>query len=178
MHSWSTFGAKTHHRQTRTHKTHHSPNLGGATTFPLIVYFFSWPQDQHPNGILSQDSQVKVPKFPKLGFMQLWGPMTLCVDLRLKWGLKQSYSPYQELSYSMLYDICTWENWGDSWLLVVGRQIGDLISNLSFGHNLCFKCPNRPCKPILDICILRFFQWFKEHLNLMGFDPWNFFLKV
>jgi hypothetical protein len=25
--------------QTWTHKTHHNPNLGEATTFPLIVYF-------------------------------------------------------------------------------------------------------------------------------------------
>jgi hypothetical protein len=39
MHSWSTFGAKTSHEQTRTHKTHHDPDLGEATTFPLIVYF-------------------------------------------------------------------------------------------------------------------------------------------
>jgi len=27
------------HGQTRTHKTHHGPNLGEAITFPLIVYF-------------------------------------------------------------------------------------------------------------------------------------------
>jgi hypothetical protein len=26
-------------RQTQTHKTHHGPDLGEATTFPLIVYF-------------------------------------------------------------------------------------------------------------------------------------------
>jgi hypothetical protein len=39
MHSWSTFGAMTSHGQPQTHKTHHSPNLGEATTFPLIVYF-------------------------------------------------------------------------------------------------------------------------------------------
>jgi len=39
VHNWSTFGARTSHGQTQTHKTHHSPNLGEATTFPLIVYF-------------------------------------------------------------------------------------------------------------------------------------------
>jgi hypothetical protein len=39
MHSWNTFGARTKHRQTRIHKTHHSPNLREATTFPLIIYF-------------------------------------------------------------------------------------------------------------------------------------------
>jgi hypothetical protein len=39
MHSWSTFGAKTNHEQTWTHKTHHGSDLREATTFPLIVYF-------------------------------------------------------------------------------------------------------------------------------------------
>jgi hypothetical protein len=33
------FGARTNHVQTRTHKTKHGPNLGEATTFPLIIYF-------------------------------------------------------------------------------------------------------------------------------------------
>jgi len=27
------------HGQIQTHKTHHDPDLGEATTFPLIVYF-------------------------------------------------------------------------------------------------------------------------------------------
>ncbi len=39
MHSWNIFGAKTNHGQIRTHKIHYSPDLGEATTFPLIVYF-------------------------------------------------------------------------------------------------------------------------------------------
>ncbi len=33
------FGAQMNHGQTRTHKTHHGPNLGEAITFPLILYF-------------------------------------------------------------------------------------------------------------------------------------------
>jgi hypothetical protein len=45
----------------------------------------------------------------------------------------------------------TWENWGDSWLLVVGNQIANLTPGPSFGYNLCFKCPNGSCEPILDI---------------------------
>jgi hypothetical protein len=36
--SLSTFGAKTSHGQTQTHKTNHGLDLGEATTFPLIVY--------------------------------------------------------------------------------------------------------------------------------------------
>jgi hypothetical protein len=39
VHSWSIFGARMNHGQTRTHKTHHGPDLGEATTFPFIVYF-------------------------------------------------------------------------------------------------------------------------------------------
>ncbi len=39
MRNWNTFGAWTKHGQTQTHKTHHNPNLGEATTFPIIVFF-------------------------------------------------------------------------------------------------------------------------------------------
>ncbi len=39
VHDWSTFSARMNHGQTQTHKTHHGPDLGEATTFPLIVYF-------------------------------------------------------------------------------------------------------------------------------------------
>jgi hypothetical protein len=39
MHNLNTFVARTSHRRTPIHKTHHSSNLGEATTFPLIVYF-------------------------------------------------------------------------------------------------------------------------------------------
>jgi hypothetical protein len=39
LHSLSDFGAKTNHGQTQTHKTHHSPDLGEAAIFPLIVCF-------------------------------------------------------------------------------------------------------------------------------------------
>jgi hypothetical protein len=39
MHSLNIFGARTSHRQTQTHKTHHNPDMGEATTFPLIVYY-------------------------------------------------------------------------------------------------------------------------------------------
>jgi hypothetical protein len=39
VHRWSTFGVKTSHGQTWTHKIHHGSDLGEATTFPLIIYF-------------------------------------------------------------------------------------------------------------------------------------------
>jgi hypothetical protein len=60
MHSWSTFGAWTSHGQTRTHKIHHGPTLGEATTFPFVIY-----------SVLGHgtNTQVGVLKFPKLGLL-------------------------------------------------------------------------------------------------------------
>jgi len=121
---------------------------------------------------------VGVPKFPQLGILWLLGPITLHVDLRLKWGLKKSYSLRQELSNGMLHITCTWGNWGNSWLLMVRNQIGNLIFGPSVGHNLCLKCPNGSCKPILNIYVPRVFQWYKEFLNPLSFDPFNCFLKI
>ncbi len=54
---------------------------------------------------------------------------------------------------------------------MVGSQIANLTPSPSFGHNLWFKCPNGSCKPILDIYVLRTFQWYNEIFNSMGFDP-------
>jgi hypothetical protein len=61
---------------------------------------------------------------------------------------------------------------------MVGSQIVNLTIGLSFGHNLCFKNPNGSSKPILDIYDLRAFQWYKENLNPMIFDPCNDLLKI
>jgi hypothetical protein len=82
------------------------PELGGSHHLPPYSIFYAWPQGQRPNVILSQDSQVGIPKFPKLGLSQLWQPITLCADLRLKWGPKQSCSPCQKLSNDMWH--VTW----------------------------------------------------------------------
>jgi hypothetical protein len=69
-------------------------------------------------------------------------------------------------------------NRGNFWLLVVGNQIATLTPNPSFGHNLCFKYPNGSCELILDIQVLVAFQWYKEPLNPMNFDPCNCPLKI
>jgi len=79
------------------------PGLGGSYHLPTYSILCASSWGPHPNGILSHDSQVKVPKLPKLGFLQLWGPITLRADLWLKWGLKQSCSPHQELSNNILH---------------------------------------------------------------------------
>jgi hypothetical protein len=53
-----------------------------------------------------------------------------------------------------------------------------LTPNLSFGHNLWCKYSNGSYKPILDIYVLRTFQWYKEALNPMSFGPSNRSLKI
>jgi hypothetical protein len=42
----------------------------------------------------------------------------------------------------MSHVTCTQGNWVESQLLVVGSQTVNLTPDLSFGHNLCFRCPN------------------------------------
>jgi hypothetical protein len=117
-------------------------------------------------------------KFWQLGFLQHWGPITLRIDLWLLWGLKQSCSPSWELSNGVLHATCTQGNQGGSQRLVIGNQTTNLTPGLSFGHNLCFKCSNGSCEPILDIYVLSDFQWYKERLHPLSFDPCNYSWKT
>jgi hypothetical protein len=73
----------------------------------------------------------------------------------------------------MSHAACTPRNWVNSWLLMVESQIG-----LFFYHNLCFRCPNWSWKPILDIYVSISFQWYKKLFELIGFDPYNYALKI
>jgi hypothetical protein len=131
------------------------PELRGSHHLPPYSILCACPWDQHPNVTLSQDSQVGIPKFPKLGLLQFWRPITLCANLRLSWDLKQICNPCRDLSKDIWHATCTQVNQGNSRLLVVGNQIGNLTPNPSFGHNLCFRFSNGSCKPILDIYVPR-----------------------
>ncbi len=48
----------------------------------------------------------------------------------------------------------------------------------SFDHNLCFRCLNGSCKPILDIYVPRAFQWYKKLFKPSSLTPiitfWRF----
>ncbi len=94
------------------------------------------------------------------------------------WSLKQSCSPCWKLFNGMCHATCTQGNRGDFWLLMVETQIDNLIFDLSFGHNLCFKYPNGSCEPISNIHVPRAFQWYKKLFNLMTFGPCNRPLKI
>jgi hypothetical protein len=66
----------------------------------------------------------------------------------------------------------------DSQRLVVKSQIANLTPDLSFSHNLCFRCPNGQCEPILDIYASIDFQCYKKKFEAMNFDPCNRVLKI
>jgi hypothetical protein len=127
---------------------------------------------------LSKDSEVGVPKLPRLRLPQLWGAITLLLNLLLRWSLKQSCSPPQELFNNMSHAIWTHRNWVNSRLLMVRSQIANLTPDLSFGHNLCFRCPNGRCEHILNIYVPRAFQWYKDCFKPLRFDLWNCPLKI
>jgi hypothetical protein len=138
------------------------PGLGGSHHLPPYNILCSSPRRLHPNGYFSRDSRVGVPKSRQMGLPGLWSPITLRADLGLRCGLKQSCRSRQDLFNGMSHVLCSQVFWVDSRLLVVGSQNwqtpGNSTPDPSFGHNLCFRCPNEQCKPILDIYASRAFQ--------------------
>jgi len=123
-------------------------------------------------------SQRGVPKLSWIGLSKLWELITPSSDLWLGWGLKQTYSSPQKLSNSVSHSTCTHQGQVDSQLLVVWNHIVNLTSDLSFDHNLCYRCLYGSCKAIFDIYTSRPFQWYKEHLKARCFDPCNWTLKL
>jgi hypothetical protein len=107
------------------------------------------------------------------------GSITLCANFWLKSSLKHSCNPCQERFNGMSHATYTQGNQGDSRPLVVKSQIANFTFSLFFfGHNLCVKCSNGSYEPILDIYVLRAFQWYKELFNPIGFDLCDRSLKV
>jgi hypothetical protein len=165
---WNTFGARMSHGRPWTHKTHHDSDSGEATTFPHIVY--SAPL--HGSGIRMAFC-LRTPKWESRNRQGC----TSCVDFRSGQGLNWSCSTCWELSNNVSHATYTQGKWVDSRLSMVGSQIAKLTPGLSFGHNLCCKCPNGSCEPILDIYTLIAFQWYNELLKVRGFDLFNCSLK-
>jgi len=167
----------TSHKQPWTHKTHHGPDSGEATTFPHIVFSASFYGTYIWMVFLSRDSQGGVLKLSRFGLLGLCKFITVCSDLRLGWSLKQTCSSPWELSNGVSHS--TYTHWGqvDSRLLMVGSQTASLTPDLSFYHNLCCKCLNDSCKAIFDIYTSITFQWYKERLKMRCFDPCNWTLK-
>jgi hypothetical protein len=128
-------------------------------------------------GFLSRDSQGGVPKLSQFGLSGLYEFIIFCSDLWLGWGLKQTCSSPWEISNNVLYSTCTHQGYVDSRLLMVGSQITNLTSCLSFCHNLCYICPNGSYEAIFDIYTLIAFQWYEKHPKARCFDLYNRALK-
>jgi hypothetical protein len=180
VHSWSTFGARTRHGQ-HGHTRLTTARTWGSHHLPPYSILCASPRGQHRNGFslpgLPWDSHAGVPKSRQLGLPGLWGRRTSCAKLRSQCSLKQSCSSCRKLSNGMWHVVCSQVFWVDSRLLVVESQNwqtpGSSTPGPSFGHNLCFRCPNEQCEAILDIYTSRPFQWHQDHLNARRFDPCN-----
>ncbi len=142
------------HRRLQTHKTHHSPDSGEATTFPHIVFSTLLHHTYIQNDTFSGDSQGGVLKLSRFRLLKLWQLITLCSGLRLGWGLKQTFSSPKKLSDGVSHYTCTHQGRVDSRLLVVRSQ-------------------NRSCEAIFDIYASRPFQRYIKHLKARFFYPYN-----
>jgi hypothetical protein len=134
------------------------PGLGGSHHLPSYNILCGWPRSLHPNGFSLPGVWSGSPKIPPAGTPATLEPITLRADLRLRCNLKQSCSSRRELSNGMSHIVCRQINRVDSRLFLVRSQISSLTPGPSFGHNLCLRCPNEQCEPILDIYISRTFQ--------------------
>jgi len=153
------------------------PGLGGSHHLPPYSILCDSPRSPHPNGYFSRDSRVGVSKSRQMGLPGLWSPITLRADLRSRCDLKQSCNSRRELSNAVSHSRIGHRKGVDSRLFVVRSQTGSSTPGLSFDHNLCFRCPNEQCEPILDIYASRAFHWYKERHEPSRFDPCNRSLK-
>ncbi len=154
-------GVETNHEQPWTHLTHHGPDSGEATTFPLIVFYAS-----RGGGYIQMAQILGTPKLESrncpetvlVGVPGLWELITLDCRVRSQRGLNQSCNPRRDLSNSMLHSQIECQEEVDSRLFVVGSQTASLTPDPYFAHNLSCKCPNDQCEAIFDIYASRPFQ--------------------
>ncbi len=149
------------------------PWLEGSHHLPPFSILCVAPLHPCPNGSLSRDSTLGVPKLSRFRLPGLWAIITSRPNLWSGRGLNQSCSSPQELFNAMSHYPISHRDRVDSQLLVVGSQTAILTPGPSFAHNLNCKCPNDSCEVILDIYTSRPFQWYQEHFNARCFDPCN-----
>jgi len=146
---------------TLTHKTHHGPNSGEATTFPHIVFSTaphgSYIRMAHFPGTPKLESR-NYPETVPVGVPGLWELITPDFRVRSQRGLNQICSPRRDLSNAVLHSQFGAREEVDSQFLVVRSQTASLTPGPSFAHNLSCRCPNDQCEAIFDIYAPRPFQ--------------------
>jgi hypothetical protein len=138
---------------TWTHKTHHGPDSREAITFPHIVFSAAGR-----GGYIRMAQIPGTPEMVSAGLLELSTAITPDCGIGSQQGLNPSCSPRRGLSNAMLHTQIGRQEEVDSRLLVVGSQIGSLIPDPSFAHNLGCRCPNCQCDGIFDIYVSRPFQ--------------------
>ncbi len=118
------------------------PGLGGNHHLPPYNILCNSRQRLHSNGYFSRDSQVEVSKLSWVRVSELWMPISPDCRIRSQRGLKTSCSSRQELSKAVLHFQIGHREEVNSRLLMVESQTASLTPDPSFGHNLCFRCPN------------------------------------
>jgi hypothetical protein len=156
------------------HLSHHGPDSGEATTFPLIILFAALRRGYIQMilfpGTLKLESR-NCPEIVPFGVLGLWELITPYCRVGSRRGLNQSCSPRWDFSNDVSHSqIGCWEE-VDSRLLVVGSQTANLTPGPSFAHNLSCRCSNGQYEAIFDIYASRTFQWHQERLNANSFGP-------
>jgi hypothetical protein len=144
-----------------THLTHHGPDSGEATTFPLIVFSATLCRDYIQMTFFPGTPKLESRNCPEtipVGVPGLWELITPDCRVGSRQGLNQSCSPRQDLSNDVSHFQIGCREEVDSRLLVVGSQTASLTPGPSFAHNLGCRCPSGQCEAIFDIYASRTFQ--------------------
>ncbi len=159
---------------TLTHKTHHGPDSGEATTFPHIVFSATLRKGYIQMALFPGTPKLESRNCPETVPVRVPGFLALITPDWKFWlqrGLNQSCSPLRDLFNAMSHSQLGGREEVDSRLLVVGSQTANLTPGPSFAHNLGCRYPNGQCEAIFDIYVSRPFQWHQEHPNARCFGP-------
>jgi hypothetical protein len=141
--------------------THHGPDSGEATTFPLIVLSAALRRGYIQMALFPGTPKLESRNCPEtvpVEVLRLWELISPDCQVRLERGLNQCCSSPRELFNSMSHFVTGHPEEVDSQLLVVGSQTASLTPGLSFAHNMGCRCPNGQCEASLDIYTSRPFQ--------------------
>jgi hypothetical protein len=141
--------------------THHGPDSGEATTFPLIVFSAALYRGCIQMALFPGTPKLESRNCPEtilFGVPGLWKLISPDFQVRLERGLNQCCSSPPELSNAMLHNVIGHREEVDCRLLVVGSQTANLTPGPSFAHNVSCRCPNGQFEAILDIYTSRPFQ--------------------
>jgi hypothetical protein len=134
------------------------PGLEGSHHLPPYSILCVWPRNVHPNGFSFPRLPSGSLEIPLAGTLATLEPHNFVIRPRIEMRLKKSCSSRRELSNGMSHALCRQVIRVDSQLFLVGRQTNSLTPGPYFGYNLCFRCSNEQCEPILDIYVSKAFQ--------------------